>query len=113
MEEKGEIIKPGCMKTVKECGMPFFDHPTRFGNLYIKFNVKFPKSLNDAQKEAIQKLFPKILVHIKDIDSIKEKYNMTEYNENMTNTYATGGNRPDDREEQEERPRQGVSCQNQ
>ena len=38
---------------------------------------------------------------------------MTEYNENMTNTYATGGNRPDDREEQEERPRQGVSCQNQ
>ena len=111
--KKGEIIKPGCMKTVKECGMPFFDHPTRFGNLYIKFNVKFPKSLNDAQKEAIQKLFPKILVHIKDIDSIKEKYNMTEYNENMTNTYATGGNRPDDREEQEERPRQGVSCQNQ
>ena len=111
--KKGEIIKPGCMKTVKECGMPFFDHPTRFGNLYIKFNVKFPKSLNDAQKEAIQKLFPKILVNIKDIDSIKEKYNMTEYNENMTNTYATGGNRPDDREEQEERPRQGVSCQNQ
>ena len=37
---------------------------------------------------------------------------MTEYNENATNTYATGGNRPDEQEE-DERPRQQVSCQNQ
>ena len=110
--KKGEIIKPGMMKTVKECGMPFYDHPTRFGNLYIRFNVHFPKGLKDTQKEALQKLFPKIMLHIKDIDKIKEKYKMTEYNENMTNTYATGGNRPDESEE-EERPRQQVSCQNQ
>ena len=111
--KKGEIIKPGMMKTVKECGMPFFDHPTRFGNLYIKFNIKFPKSLKDEQKSAITKLFPQIMNQIKDIDKIKEKYFMTEYNENFTNTYATGGNRADENEEQEERPRQQVSCQNQ
>ena len=110
--KKGEIIKPGTTKTVKECGMPFYDHPTRFGNLYVKFNIKFPKSLKDAQKDAIKQLFPKITVNIKDIDKIKEKYHMTEYNEKMTNTYATGGNRPDESEE-EERPRQQVSCQNQ
>jgi DnaJ family protein A protein 2 len=110
--KKGEIIKPGMMKTVKECGMPFYDHPTRFGNLYIRFNVHFPKSLKEAQKDALQHLFPKISVHIKDIDKIKEKYKMTEYKENMTNTYATGGNRPDESEE-EERPRQQVSCANQ
>ena len=36
-----------------------------------------------------------------------------EYNENFTNTYATGGNRPEENEEQDERPRQQVSCQNQ
>ena len=110
--KKGEIIKPGMMKTVKECGMPFYDHPTRVGNLYIRFNVHFPKSLKEAQKDALQHLFPKISVQIKDIDKIKEKYKMTEYKENMTNTYATGGNRPDESEE-EERPRQQVSCQNQ
>ena len=110
--KKGEIIKPGMMKTVKECGMPFYDHPTRFGNLYIRFNVHFPKSLKEAQKDALQHLFPKISVQIKDIDKIKEKYKMTEYKENMANTYATGGNRPDESEE-EERPRQQVSCQNQ
>jgi DnaJ family protein A protein 2 len=111
--KKGEIIKPGMMKTVKECGMPFYDHPTRFGNLYIKFNVKFPKSLKDEQKSAIKKLFPIVLTQIKDMDKIKEKYHMTEYNEKFTNTFATGGNRPDENEEQYERPRQQVSCQNQ
>ena len=110
--KKGEIIKPGVIKTVKECGMPFFDHPTRFGNLYIKFNIHFPKSLKDNQKEALFELFPKITIPIKDIDKIKEKYKMTDYNENATNTFATGGNRPDEQEE-DERPRQQVSCQNQ
>ena len=110
--KKGEIIKPGVIKTVKECGMPFFDHPTRFGNLYIKFNIHFPKSLKDNQKEALFELFPKITIPIKDIDKIKEKYKMTDYNENTNNTYATGGNRPDEQEE-DERPRQQVSCQNQ
>ena len=97
--KKGEIIKPGVIKTVKECGMPFFDHPTRFGNLYIKFNIHFPKSLKEDQKEALFELFPKITLPIKDIDKIKEKYKMTEYNENATNTFATGGNRPDEQEE--------------
>jgi len=111
--KKGEIIKPGMMKTVKECGMPFYDHPTRFGNLYIKFNVKLPKSLKDGQKSAIKQLFPIVLTQIKDIDKIKEKYYLTDYNENMTNKYATGGNRPDESEEQDDRPRQQVSCQNQ
>ena len=110
--KKGEIIKPGVIKTVKECGMPFFDHPTRFGNLYIKFNIHFPKSLKEDQKEALFELFPKITIPIKDIDKIKEKYKMTDYNENATNTFATGGNRPDEQEE-DERPRQQVSCQNQ
>jgi len=111
--KKGEIIKPGMMKTVKECGMPFYDHPTRFGNLYIKFNVKFPKSLKDEQKSSIKQLFPIVLTQIKDINKIKEKYYLTDYNENMTNKYATGGNRPDESEEQDDRPRQQVSCQNQ
>ena len=111
--KKGEIIKPGMMKTVKECGMPFYDHPTRFGNLYIKFNVKFPKSLKEEQKSSIKQLFPIVLTQIKDIDKIKEKYYLTDYNENMTNKYATGGNRPDESEEQDDRPRQQVSCQNQ
>ena len=112
--KKGEIIKPGVIKTVKECGMPFFDHPTNFGNLYIKFNIKFPKSLQESQKQALQQLFPKIVMEIKDIKSIKEKYNMTDYKESETNKFATGGNKPEENEDQDDGPRQGgVRCENQ
>lgn len=111
----GEIIKPGMTKTVRDCGMPFFDNPVRYGNLYIKFNIKFPKSLNDNQKNALQNLFPKIVMEIKDIDKIKEKYTMTEYNESETNKFATGGNEQENNDDDEESgPRQaGVRCENQ
>lgn len=112
----GEIIKPGEMKTVKDCGMPFFDNPVRFGNLYIKFNIKFPKILKDDQKDALKNLFPKIVCEIKDLDKIKEKYNMTEYNESETNKFATGGNtqETDENEDNDSGPRQaGVRCENQ
>lgn len=49
----GEIIKPGVLKTVKECGMPFFDAPYKFGNLYINFNIVFPEKLDDGQKTSL------------------------------------------------------------
>lgn len=50
------IIKPGVLKTVKELGMPFYDSPFRFGNLYIDFNIIFPEHLDKSQKEALSKV---------------------------------------------------------
>jgi DnaJ family protein A protein 2 len=49
----GEIIKPGVLKTVKECGMPFFDAPYKFGNLYINFNILFPENLDNSQTKSL------------------------------------------------------------
>ena len=111
--KKGEIIKPGTIQTVKECGMPFFDHPTQFGNLYIKFNIIFPKKIKEEQKTSLQELFPKIVMEIKDIKSIKEKYFMSEFNENEMNKEPTGGNKNEEEEEQSYGPRQQVRCENQ
>ena len=34
--EKLAIIKPGILKCVSDLGMPFYDNPVRFGNLYLK-----------------------------------------------------------------------------
>ena len=53
------------------------------------------------------------MVQIKDIASIKEKYYMSEFNENTTNTFATGGNKREEDEDEEEMPRRAVKCQNQ
>lgn len=41
-----DIIRPGEPKTVKEFGMPFFDQPFKYGNLYINFNIKFPDKVD-------------------------------------------------------------------
>lgn len=58
----GQIIKPGVLKTVKECGMPFFEQPYRYGNLYISFNIVFPDKVNEDQKQKLEKVkFPLIL----------------------------------------------------
>ena len=77
----GEIIKPGVLKTVHECGMPFFESPYRFGNLYINFNIVFPSSLDEEQMKGLKGLFPSADMEIEEDKTIKEKYTMTEYNE--------------------------------
>jgi DnaJ-class molecular chaperone len=52
----GEIIKPGQLKTVRECGMPFFEGGYKFGNLYITFNIVFPEKLDNSQTESVKKV---------------------------------------------------------
>ncbi len=52
----GEIIKPGVLKTVKECGMPFLDAPYKYGNLYVNFNIVFPEKIDNTQTEMLNKV---------------------------------------------------------
>jgi DnaJ family protein A protein 2 len=49
----GEIVKPGELKTVKELGMPFFEQPFRYGNLYISFNIIFPEKVDENQTKTL------------------------------------------------------------
>lgn len=115
----GEIIKPGVLKTVEECGMPFFEAPNRFGNLFIEFNIKFPKSIDDSQASQLKTLFASSTMDVEIDKSIKETYSMTEFNESEQNTNPTGGssrrtnrNRDydDDDDDDDGRPR-GTRCE--
>ena len=109
----GEIIKPGILKTVSDCGMPFYESPVRFGNLYLDFNILFPKSLSEQQRNDLKALFPMAYNIIENENEITEKYPMTNYKESEANQYATGkeDERDDDREESGG-PKQ-VNCGNQ
>ena len=113
----GEIIKPGVLKTVHECGMPFFESPYRFGNLYINFNIVFPQNLDDEQMKGLKQLFPTADMEIEEDKAVKEKYTMTEYNENEENTYETGGRKPrrnsGDEDDEETTGGRQVRCENQ
>lgn len=59
----GEIISPGEIKVIRGQGMPSYRHHD-FGNLYIQFDVKFPKKLkidNPAQIDVIVDQLEKII----------------------------------------------------
>ena len=89
--KQNEIIKPGVLKTVHDCGMPFFESPYRFGNLYINFNILFPKSIDEEQSKGLQLLFASGQMELEEDPSIKEKCSLSDYNESEENTYETGG----------------------
>jgi DnaJ homolog subfamily A member 2 len=52
----GEIIKPGELKTVKELGLPFFETPYKYGNLYINFEFIFPDKVDQKQAKILMEV---------------------------------------------------------
>lgn len=50
---KDEVIKPTTQKRLEGYGLPFPKEPTRFGDLIIAFDIKFPDKLGAIQKERI------------------------------------------------------------
>jgi len=51
-----DVIAPGDDRVIPKKGMPFVDNPNKFGNLVVKFDVKFPKSISQKNKNIIQKV---------------------------------------------------------
>ncbi len=112
----GEIIKPGVFKTCKELGLPFFEQPYKFGNLYLDFDFVFPTNINDTQKEILFKAFPTLIPNQLNI-KCDENYALTDYKIEEENTHHGGGKKENkmDQDEDDEMSGQpkGVQCQNQ
>ena len=56
----GSVTKSGCVKMIAGEGMPYQGNIFTKGNLYIHFNVEFPKSLPVSTVEALSKALPKV-----------------------------------------------------
>jgi len=71
---KGEIIKPGDVRVISGEGMPQHKQPFNKGNLYIKFNIEFPKpgSIKDKQMEELEKLLPARRNNVKLAENMEE-----------------------------------------
>jgi DnaJ family protein A protein 2 len=54
--KSGEVTKPGELKTVKELGMPFFDQPYKYGNLFINFEFVFPEKVDQKQAKILMEV---------------------------------------------------------
>ena len=113
----GEIIKPLKLKTVKELGMPFFESPYKFGNLYLDFQILFPEKLTDEQVKKVTDILKNERLHKKqEHPKDMEKYFLEEYKASEENTYHKGGKKTDhdyDEEDEDEDTRSGhrtVQC---
>ena len=117
----GEIIQPQTLKTVEELGMPFFNSPFRFGNLYIDFQIAFPDKLTDEQSQKITKILNNERInHVGSIPKGIEKYTLENYDASETNSSYKGGKKEDwkgedgDEDEDEEGGyHKTVNCSNQ
>ncbi|MCQ2817991.1 MAG: DnaJ domain-containing protein [archaeon] len=87
----GQIIRPGILKTVEDCGMPFFEAPNRFGNLFIDFNIIFPDAIDENQTKELKAILGPGKMDVEIDKSIKESYTMSEFKESEQNTNAAGG----------------------
>ena len=48
--ENGKVLR------IKNMGMPFYNEPGKYGDLYAKVNIQLPKDLTPKEKELIQQL---------------------------------------------------------
>lgn len=84
-----DVISSGEQKVIQGKGMPFYQDCMSFGNLFIKFDVEFPKpgSLKPANIENLKKILPG-----PKIQPPPEQYELLEdYYEGMKNPNAEGG----------------------
>ena len=117
----GEIIQPETLKTVEELGMPFFNSPYRFGNLYIDFQIAFPDKLTEEQNKKIAEILNnERLNHVGSFPKDIEKYTVEDYNASEANSSYKGGRKEDWKgEDDDEDDEEGggyhktVNCSNQ
>lgn len=94
--EKGSVIKPNSLMTVKELGMPFFKTSYQSGNLFILFKVTFPDKIEEKLFDSIKKCLPKAPAPSSETADIKAT--MEEFSEDHKNKHS----HPDEHDEEED-----------
>ena len=53
-----DVARPNTEKRVRGEGMPISKHPGQKGDLRLRFDVQFPRTLTDSQKAGLRQLLP-------------------------------------------------------
>jgi len=105
----GDIIQPGAIKQINKKGMPFHKDVMSHGNLYIVFEVEFPKKGEIKNAEQLKNILP-MPKNVPAADKSKCEY-LEEYDETSLNPNAEGGKqREEDDEDDGPRGGQRVQC---
>jgi len=96
--DKGDIIKQGDIRVIKGEGMPTHKRPFDKGNLYIKFNVEFPKTINEKHIAQLETILGAKRPPIKVTDDM-EDVTLSKYNENEQKNRRSSQQHDEDEEE--------------
>jgi DnaJ family protein A protein 2 len=111
----GEVITHNTTKQLSRKGMPFYKDAMGAGNLYIEFDVEFPKKNELKNLEQLKNILP-VPKNPLNVDK-KSCVVMQDYDENSTNSSAEGGKQKgrggDDDDDDMPRGGQRVQCQQQ
>lgn len=90
MSNSSEVLQPGKIKTVYDLGLPFFERPMTYGNLFIEFEIECPKNLSEQELSLIRQALAGQETK-ETVEDIEEKYFMEEFREEDQNTHHQGG----------------------
>lgn len=87
----GEVIAPGTKKQLTKKGMPFYKDAMSYGNLFVEFQVEFPKKGEIKNAEELAKILP-VPKNISTIDKSKAVV-LEDFKEGSQNSHHEGGRR--------------------
>jgi DnaJ family protein A protein 2 len=101
----GEITTPGAIKQLHNKGMPFYKDAMSHGNLYVNFDVEFPKPNELKNIEGLKKVLPIPKDLITNIDKTKCEI-LEDFDSDGLNSHAEGGKgrKGEDDEDDEDNP---------
>jgi len=107
------VVKPGDFKVIRDEGMPIFKRSTK-GDLYVEFDVEFPKTIPIQSHKALRKLLPSRTpeeekssvhandyqehVHLDDVDIASEKRKFEQQKKEAAEVLRGDDDEEDDRQ---------------
>jgi len=107
----GEIISPGAVKQLNRKGMPFYRDAMSYGNLYVTFDVDFPKKGEVKNIEALKNILP-FPQGLPSFDKKSAEY-LEDYDDMSLNANADGTKARDEDDDDDPRAGQRVECRQQ
>jgi len=105
----GAIIEPGMTKQINNKGMPFYKDVMSHGNLYVVFDVDFPKKGEIKNPEKLKDILP-VPKNLPQLDKKTCEY-LEDFDETSMNQNAEGGKGKADEDEEDGMPRGGQRVQ--